>query len=153
MTSYDVMYYFQHRLLPKCFFEDKAQFMMIVLKKQDLLYRVARDMYEKSIGDSFPYEESDFKTKVLYYDDDTELTAVKISFPFPEREPLCFCALLIFDRNFEKQGFFTVECGSVPEESEPFLCSWTADQTHTLHCNCVLDDKVLLMDSLKLYLK
>ena len=137
MDRHGVRYQFEHRFLPEMFFEDKAQFIGIVLKDKNILFRVIDEIFTKGEVPN-PYSEDDFTIDAARIAE--HVLMLKISFPEPEEEPLCYCSYLFFDDEFEKLGYFCIEKGNEESNSYPFVCSWTPEGTHVNHGNCTFED-------------
>ena len=133
MDRHGIRYIFEHRLLPKWFFEDKMQFVGLLLHKKDILFNVISDMFEKEEVTN-PYSLESFDVTAIKITDDVFM--LRIGFPEPEEEPLCYCAYLFFDENFEKTSYFCIEKGNEESREYPFVCSWTPDAMHYNHGNC-----------------
>ena len=98
-----VRYFFEHRLLPQWFFEEKEQFVGMILHDKKVLYEVIYNIFtDKKVEN--PYKEEDFDVKASKITDDVIMA--KIIFPEPETEPLCYCSYIFFDEAFEKMSEF-----------------------------------------------
>lgn len=114
MERHEIRYLLEHRLLPHWFFEQKMQLIGLLLRDQEVLYRIIGDLFEKE-GIENPYTADQFAVTVSKPDDKM---VVRISFPEPEEEPLCYCSYLFFDETFEKVSYFCIEKGD--EENGDF---------------------------------
>lgn len=136
MDRHGVRYMFEHRLLPQCFFEDKAQFVGMLLHDKEILYRVISEIFEKeSVANPYTVKQFDIDAGKIT----EEVMMMKISFPEPEEEPLCYCAYLFFDNEFEKTSYFCIEKGNDASQQYPFVCSWSSDGVHHNHGNCTFE--------------
>ncbi|MCR4647348.1 MAG: hypothetical protein K5695_18395 [Oscillospiraceae bacterium] len=151
MNLHDVNYYFQHKLMPELFYEDMAQFVGTVLQQGSAwLCDVHRDLFEQ--GDlAFPYSEEDYAIQPVKYDDGTFI--LLISPPSPEETPLCYCIILIFDPDFSKPAFYTLEKSGSPSRRAPgaYLCGWDAEGCHMNYGPFDVDPKKALTRCLQIY--
>ncbi len=135
---YDSRYLVEHVILPKNFYEQKINFIYVMIKSGgEYVYDVTKDIIEND-GGQCPYSSDDYGIHFIRMDEKAEhgnyiLTA---EFPMPEKEPLCIRAICIFDldtsnnESFSKYRYFTVESG-VNEGDKPFLCAWNEDGSHS----------------------
>ncbi|MDE7298147.1 MAG: hypothetical protein K2N94_04875 [Lachnospiraceae bacterium] len=136
MDRHGIRYLFEHRLLPQWFFEDKTQFVGLLLNEKEILFNIINDLFEKENVDN-PYKREDFT--VMASKVTADVLMVRIGFPAPEEEPLCYCAYIFFDKAFDKVSYFCIERGNKEGDNYPFVCSWTPDGAHNNHGNCSLD--------------
>lgn len=135
-----VRYKFEHRILPQLFFEDKAQFIGIILNDKDVLFRMIDEVFNDEKVPN-PYSEDDFSIDAARITE--SVLMLKIIFPEPEEEPLCYCSYLFFDDKFEKLGYFCIEKGNEMSDFYPFVCSWTPEGKRVKHVNygnCTFED-------------
>ena len=66
------------------------------------------DLFEKEEVTN-PHLLENFDVTVDKITDDVLM--LKIRFPEPEEEPLCYCSYLFFDENFEKTSYFCIGKG------------------------------------------
>lgn len=137
MNRHKIRYMFEHRLLPHWFFENKLSFIGMLLREKEILYRILNDIFEKEEEEN-PYTVDMFKVSSLKIAD--EIMMVKISFPEPEEEPLCYCSYLFFDKAFEKLGYFCIEKGNEEGGRCPFVCSWTREGAHRNYGQCSFEN-------------
>lgn len=138
-SNHEIRYFFEHKLLPKWFFDEQMNFTISLLQDSSILYKAINDIYTGE-GVENPYTSDMFKTEGGRISEDVFL--LKITFPEPEEQPLCYCQYLFFDEKFEKVSFFTIERGIRIETGEtvPFVCSWEADETHNNHGICTFEE-------------
>ena len=142
MELHGIVYHYEHKLLSRLFFEDKELFVTAVLKDPSFLFRVFDDLCQQ-VGIPNPYQEDQFCAKAAKITE--QIMMLKISFPEPEDEPLCYTSYLFFDHSFEKISFYCIEKGGEHSDHMPFVCSWAADGTHRNHGNCTLEDKAAFL--------
>lgn len=150
MDRHGVRYLFEHRLLPKYFFEDGAKFIGILLDNDEILYDIINDIFEKEEVEN-PYSKEEFTVEAARLVEDILL--LKICFPEPEEEPLCYCSYMLFDEKFEKKGYFCIEKGNEAGEYLPFVCGWTPDGSHLNYGNCGLKEEEGLFRCLEIYVE
>lgn len=85
MDRHGVRYQFEHRILPQLFFEDKAQFIGIILNDKDVLFRVIDEIFSGEEVTN-PYSKDDFTIEAARIAESVMM--LKIIFPEPEEEPL-----------------------------------------------------------------
>lgn len=137
MNLHSIRYMFEHRMLPQGFFEEKARFIGMLLQDKGVLYRIINDIFEKEEVQN-PYEEEQFGIEAAKITEDVMM--LKIIFPEPEEEPLCYCSYMFFDKDFEKIRYFCIEKGNGVGQPQPFVCSWDKDGTHLNHGNCTFEE-------------
>lgn len=148
MTLHDALYIYEHKILPTNFFKFKGDFVATVLKRKEVLFKVFDGMLaEEKICN--PYAEEEFKVDVLRADD--ELMILKITFPEPEDEPLCYCSYLFLDKELEKLRYFCVEKGAGIGGVQKYLCSWTQSGEHLNHGVCDLYENEEYIKCLSIY--
>lgn len=125
-AAFKVLYTLEHRLLPQWFYKDKRVFVDAVVADPTMIYRIVSDMLSKE-GEENPYAEDAFSSMRYKLTDD--VLALKISFPKPEMEPLCFCSYLVFDKECERLVYFTIEKTAEPD-AEAMVCSWNKENQH-----------------------
>ena len=125
---YQVRYSLEHRLLPQLYFDRPQDLEFLLLGGQftedgeNRLYTLINKLFEE-VGEDNPYLPRQFKAEGFRFND--ELCAIKVTYPTPEFEPLCYNAYLFFKENFKDLAFFCLEKGGKGED--PYLCAWFAD--------------------------
>ncbi|MBR6384239.1 MAG: hypothetical protein IKS56_09700 [Lachnospiraceae bacterium] len=137
MNRHDARYFFEHRVLPKWFYEDKVQFVGMLLQDKKILFRIIDDIFKQGNVEN-PYNEGSFDILFSKVTDDVKL--LKIIFPEPEEEPLCYCSYMFFNDDFEKINYFCIEKGNELSDYNPFVCSWSNDGIHNNYGNCTFDE-------------
>lgn len=137
MDRHGVRYQFEHRMLPSLFFEQKEQFIGHTMQDKDSLFRMIDEIFN-DVEIPNPYHTDDFSIEVARIS--KEVLMMKIIFPEPEEEPLCYCSYLFFDEKFEKLGYYCIEKGNKESESCPFVGSWTPDGLHLSHGHCTFEN-------------
>ena len=137
MDRHGIRYMFEHRLLPQWFFEEQMKFVGLLLHEKETLFHAISNIYEKEKVEN-PYSSEDIDVSAAKITDDVLM--LRIGFPEPEEEPLCYCAYLFFDESFEKVSYFCIERGDTESDDDPFVCSWTPDGVHRNHGHCSLED-------------
>ena len=141
-NRHNIRYYFEHKLLPQWFYDKKEQLVGAIIHDKSILFRVIDDIFNDEEIDN-PYKEDDFDISKIKISDD--VMVLKLIFPEPEEEPLCYCSYLLFDINFEKISYFCIEKGNELSQDQPFVCSWTSDGSHLNHGNCTFEEDNDLM--------
>ena len=94
MDRHGVRYCFEHRLLPGWFFEHKEGFVGLILHDKNILFEMINDIFtDEKVSN--PYEKEDFVAIASKVTD--EVKVLKIIFPEPEEEPLCYCSYIFFE--------------------------------------------------------
>lgn len=148
MDRHGIRYVFEHRVLPQWFFEDTQKFVGVLLNNKEVLYDFINDIFEKENVEN-PYSEDDFKVEAAKLTDN--VLFVKISFPEPEEEPLCYCSYMLFDEKFEKKRYYCIERGNEAGDFLPFVCGWTPEGTHVNYGHCGLGEDEDLIRCMELY--
>lgn len=132
MDRHNVRHVFEHKVLPQWFFEDKQKFIGLVFHDKSVLFRVINSIFEENDVKN-PYTESDFDIDASRVTED--ILMLKIIFPEPEEEPLCYCSYMFFDEKFEQASYFCIE-KSDEYKNYPFVCGWTEQGVHINYGNC-----------------
>lgn len=126
MRIREIRYYFEHRLLPDCFYKYKEKFIMALLTSEGkFLYDIMSDLCRESQEENI-YSLEMYKVSACKLEDGTRI--VKLDMPKPESEPLCYRIYLVFDESFEKADYLTAERGIMEEQI--FLCGWDENGEH-----------------------
>lgn len=133
MNLHQIRYTFEHKLLPQWFFEMKDKFAGMLLHEEAILYKLIDDMF-KNEGQENPYTPEQFRIEAAKPAEG--IMMLKLIFPEPEDEPLCYCSYLFFDNDFEKTGYFCIEKGYDPDDDSPFVCAWTPEGAHVNYGIC-----------------
>lgn len=126
MNDQQIMYIYEHKVLPQYFYEMKDKFIMALVNgEEEFLHGFLKSLYENEKAEcSCSKEQFGVKTGRL----SEKLMLARIVFPTPQTAPLCYYAYLIFDAEFEKAKYFTLERGA--SEEEMFLCEWNKNGEH-----------------------
>ena len=100
-----------------------------------------------------PYREEDFEIESFPLV--AGVTALKITFPEPEIEPLCYKAYLFFDQEFEIMSYFCRERAyeEGEEEKTALLCSWYPNHNHAIIGESTFDDRQDIFNCIEVYMK
>ena len=137
MNRHDSRYFFEHKLLPEWFFENKDEFIGFLLSDKTILFEMIDDIFTQQKV-SNPYKKEDFDVQPSKVTDEVKM--LKIIFPEPEEEPLCYCSYIFFDDDLEKISYFCIEKGNEKSDNLPFVCSWTEDHMHLNHGNTTFEE-------------
>ena len=151
MNLHDVNYYYQHKLLPRLFFEDREQFVGTALERGSTWFcNVHRELFEQ-FELAFPYSEEDYNIQPVKQEDGTLLLLFVP--PAPEETPLCYCIILIFDPDFKKLAYYTLEKSGSPSRRAPgaYLCGWNAEECHMNYGPFDVEPKKALHRCLQIY--
>ncbi|MBQ7522536.1 MAG: hypothetical protein IJU14_06630, partial [Clostridia bacterium] len=156
MSSYEEMYFFEHKILPYYFYTYRSSFVIALLEDGNFIYQLMDGLWEDDGEDNNFYTEDDFGCELVYSKYD--INVIMIEYPSPEKELLCFHTFLFFDISFERPLFVTVESVTTStENSVPFLCSWTPDKNgdfvHLVYHRCSLNNKENFFNALAIYKK
>ena len=161
MSSYEEMYFFEHRILPYYFYTYRSSFVIALLEDGNFIFQLMDGLFEED-DDEYDddhtvfYTEEDFSCGLVYSKYD--INVIMIEYPSPEKEMLCYSTFLFFDISFERPLFITVEHSEVSVEHHmPFICSWIPDEKgnflHMVYHNCGLDNKENFFYALAIYKK
>lgn len=100
------------------------------------MYTVIDDIFFEE-GVENPYAENEFRIEVVKCDE--EFMVIKIVFPEPEEEPLCYCSYLFVDKEMKNLKYFCIEKANGLEIA--FVCSRTDSGQHMNYGNCSMEDK------------
>lgn len=135
MNLQNVRYGFEHRILPNGFYTDKQNFVGMILNNKNVIFEILSEMLEKENIDN-PYTADQFRIDSAQLTD--EYYMLKLTFPEPEEEPLCYWCYLIYDKNFERTMYFCLE--KAGDSDTPVVCAWNAKGEHMDYGSCALDD-------------
>lgn len=147
MDLHKAYYYFQHRLIPQAFFGDKVDFVNTLAAGNRKMLFTWMDTFFDRAGVENPYTEDMFNSEIMQYD--KKVYIIKITFPYPEEVPFCYCSYMLFDVNCKKQMYFCVEKG----EKDDFLCGWDAKNDHLNYGKCDYKGGEALNRCLRIYLR
>lgn len=108
-----------------------------ILTTSEILFNVISDLFEKEEVTN-PHSLENFDVIAAKITDDVLM--LRIRFPEPEEEPLCYCSYFLFDENFEKISYFCIGKGNAESGGYPFVCSLTPVEVHHNHDNGSFDD-------------
>ncbi len=155
---YDKRYLVEHVILPKDFYEHSLDYICIMINGNGrYVFDVLSDLIQNE-GGKMPYAPEDFAVRIIKADDkqNSNTYILAVTFPEPQKEPLCYSAVGIFDMNekdkssFQKGMYFTVEQGA-GDEPAPMLCSWNSDGTHSDYGEVSGDIIVQIGSALEIY--
>ena len=127
MDLKEVLYSYEHKLLPEWFHEDPKEFIGVVATQPSALYNIISELCARS-GQENPFKPGEFSVEPNQVSEDVAL--LRIRFPKPPAAPLCISSIIIFDKSFEKLAYYTIEKGDEPSGGFPQVCGWEKDGTH-----------------------
>ena len=156
MSSYVEMCFFQHKILPYCFYHYRSSFAIALLEDGNFIYQLTNGLFDEEDENEAFYTEEDFSCGLVYSEYD--INVIMIEYPSPEREPLCYSAFLFFDVGFEKPLFITIESSfSSSDEQSPLICSWIPDENggflHFIYHRCGFDREENFFAAMAIYKK
>ena len=124
----DIVYFLEHKFLPEVLFDEEHDLVGTLATKGNVLYEIFDGMCDEK-KEQNPYSPEDFKVKSYHVRD--EWFALDITFPKPERTPLCYAMYIFYKNDGSGKGCFTVESGKDAAGTESgFLCEWKQDGSH-----------------------
>ena len=143
------LYFYEHKLLPTTFFNEPVGLVcMMADKPNHLFHRIDEFLKENDIEN--PYVEEDFSVEVQSIE--KRILVLRIKYPEPPEEPLCYEQLLITNVEGTECEFYCLEH---PEDEDelPFLCQWVMDDENLIHGNMGRRSKEdFIMKSITLYM-
>ena len=140
MTLVELRYYFEHKLLPRYYFENTISFVSEIFQayREDVesnsnpLFDMISELAENQ-GIELPYSEDQFKVEIIVLDEDNVM--FRICMPEPEEPILCSEIYLVFCiEDFSTKRFFTVELLERKWLRKTYcLCEWEEDDFHGNH--------------------
>ncbi len=126
-TLFDIRYYFEHRLLPREFYQ-APEGMMETLRENGLYDRWTR--YETENGFDTSYSAAEFDTREIMQD--SGIRMMLLTLPRPESTLLCYRIYLCYDPETETAAFFTAEFDKYEGffDEGCLICGWKPDGTH-----------------------
>lgn len=143
-------YTLEHEALPLFYFKDKKEFILTLIESRGkLIYDVMNDFCSQ-IGCENLYNEDDYKINFMNVDE--KVRVVRATMPDPREELECKYIYFIFDVEFKKMNYFTVEKGS---RARDFLCGWGKCKNRLHHLNygyCPEDLDEQLQKTIQIYM-
>ena len=127
MDLKEVLYSFEHDLMPKWFFEEKKNFIGVVAQQPQVLHSMLGELCRRS-GQENPFSPNEFGVEPAQLNENVAMLNIRL--PKPPAAPLCLKTVVIFDKTFEKVCYFCIEKGDDATGGFPVVCSWEADGTH-----------------------
>ena len=149
MTVDNVMYNFQHKLLPEWFFGNPKEFIGVICQDKSSLFSILNELFERAEVDN-PYKPGHFSVDPDMVSDTVGM--IKIKFPKPENEPLCHSIVCFFDKTFKYLGFFTFEKGGEMDENFPIMCTWSSEGEHFSYGKVSPDPDEQLIECIDVYM-
>ena len=149
MTVQQVLYHFQHRLLPMWFYDSPKEFAGVLSEKDTALFEILSELLARGEAEN-TFRPGEFRVEPVEVNEDT--MAIKIKYPKPADAPLCFGAFCFFNKGFDKLRFFTIEKGEDIEGGFPVLGSWDADGAHSNYGKVSPDPDEQLVECIDKYL-
>ena len=150
MDHKQMLYNFEHGLLPKWFYEEKRDFIGLIAQQPQALYSILSELYTRSEMDN-PFTPDEFRVEPEQLNEDVAM--LKIRFPKPPAAPLCISAVVVFDKTFEKVCYYSIEKGDEVTGGFPVVCSWEADGTHVNYGAESHDEDECLVKCVSLYME
>ena len=134
MSSYVEMCFFQHKILPYCFYHYRSSFAIALLEDGNFIYQLTNGLFDEEDDNEDFYTEEDFSCGLVY------------------------SAFLFFDVGFEKPLFITIESSfSSSDEQSPLICSWIPDENggflHFIYHRCGFDREENFFAAMAIYKK
>ena len=149
MTVQQVLYHFQHRLLPMWFYDSPKEFVGVLSEKDTALFEILSELLARGEVEN-TFRAGEFKAEPVEVSDDA--MALRIKYPKPKDAPLCFGAICFFNKDFDKLAFYTIEKGEDLEGGFPVLCSWDEDGSHSNYGKVSPDPDEQLVECVDNYL-
>lgn len=127
VTVYRLRYLFEHRLLPGWIYGSTGDFLGKLLQDGDYLYK-RFDLLCRQYKVENPYSAGQFIVENSV--EDEEITVLKMTFPVPEKMPLCYRVYLFSDRTLENVSYYCIEKTGIEGENDAVLCEWNRDGAH-----------------------
>ncbi len=147
MNLHQIRYLIEHRLLPNFFYTEKEAFIGMLLNDKESLYKMADSVFRQEKVKN-PYSSEQFVVESGKIDEETFM--VKLTYPEPEEEPLCYCSYLFFDSSFQYPFFFTLEKGYNQPSDQVMVCAWTPN-SHLNYGQCSRKDNAAFLRCLENY--
>ena len=108
---------------------------MSLITNPSLLYEMLLGTFEQNRV-VCPYQKEQFQVIPGRFTD--TITVIKLVFPKPEEEPLCYAAFLFFDEDFQNLSYITVEKGNDLNGDDPHLYAFEKGKKHMEIGSCEL---------------
>lgn len=173
MDANDVLSSFEHNVIPGLLYEIGLPFMLLAslsgqgrnnfetaltrngLPAEDfftefdnILDEIIEPLFKAAQIEN-PFRPEDFQAEAFCSD---KYAALKISFPYPARDRLCYCSYLFSDRTGKKLAYFTLEKNTYDGEEKAMLCSWNGYGSHTNYGYCPIDHDTAFKKCIKHFL-
>ena len=146
MNINEARYMYEHILLPKFFFEEGMNLIGGLITEKDFAYQMMKKVCDDNAVE-MPYPKELFLFEQFKTED--KILGGKIFLPAPTQASACYVIYLLFNLQFDKIRFFTVERGE--EETDVILGEWTKDGEHLNHGKADLRDSDGLNQAIAIY--
>ena len=125
MKIKDLRYFFEHKMLPNYLEKNPSAFIMgVSIEKEAIINRCFEDLC-KSNECEYPFKEEDFNVELMKLDHEGNTLMIRIDMPKPNISPECKNIFIIFNDDFTKYQYFTIEFDELVNKD--FLCGWKQD--------------------------
>ncbi|MBR0131180.1 MAG: hypothetical protein IJM08_07730 [Firmicutes bacterium] len=127
MDLKEVLYSFEHKLLPEWFYGNPKEFAGVLATQPGALYSIIAEICSRAgVENTFVPREFSVEPDQI----SSDVAAIRIKFPKPPESPLCLSSVAFFDKTFEKVCYFTIEMGDETSAGFPVICSWEKNGEH-----------------------
>ncbi|MBE6129113.1 MAG: hypothetical protein E7185_07545 [Erysipelotrichaceae bacterium] len=146
----EIRYFIEHQLVRKWFFEEGKQFTGTLAEHNEIFPRMVRQIFYEN-GCEYPYTDDQFTVAALHLEGD--IYCISIGMPEPEYEGECHQILMIFDRSFSSQAYFTIEYGQslIEDQTLRYCCEWTEKGEHLNYGQCSEDTLECIRQCVQIY--
>ena len=140
-------YTLEHEALPLFYFENKKEFISLLLEsKGKLLYNIMDDFCDQ-IGCENLYKKEDYQVDAINVN--KKVRIVRATMPDSREALECKYVYFIFDVKFKKMNYFTAEKTEIGID---FLCGWDKRRNHLNYGYCPEDLTKQLEKTIQIYM-
>ena len=149
MTTNQVLYQFEHQLLPRWFYDEPKEFIGVLCESPSALFEILSELFRRG-GAENPYKAGDFKVEPGEVNENVMM--LRIDYPKPQGEQLCHSAICIFNKGFDRLMFFTIEKGIDLDAGFPIHAAWTPEGEHFNYGKVSPDKEEQLFECVSVYM-
>lgn len=128
MEAEKYLYYYEHKLIPEMFYQENIDFFGVLAEDPGALFAIFNDAC-KGNRIQHTFTPDDFCVAGERMDDD--YLCLTLTFPIPQRVPLCFEMYLFQKRDLSGKGCYTLERSkNIKGEDVLVLGGWGRKEDH-----------------------